>query len=327
MLFIILIKIYDFSAKMSIRYPLYMVYIYLGILIINTLVNIIFLGIVDIDNITSLFNGTKNSCPNIDEPIIIFKISPDNSDLVQGDIKTMDIESNKKIDSVDANININDNKDECKGKIRKRTFLDDIHRYILCTDSYHFPSYIQKNDLPKVSEVVPAYGDKLVTFKPSSLLHNRNLPEMSIEIPKNTSMGMGKLTELHKAIDGADEAVKLYDSQFIKFNKVLCGIKNGTEEFYPNDAKPLMETYVDLVAKLSDQQKIMANEAITQLQKLDSKFSRGLYQVEHSGVGPVTGTGMSTDTGTASVTGSGPGNSTGSGNGSRSRSDSGSGTI
>lgn len=30
---------------------------------------------------------------------------------------------------------------------------------------------------------------------------------------------MGKFTELNKAIDGADEAVKLYDSQFGKFNK------------------------------------------------------------------------------------------------------------
>jgi hypothetical protein len=35
----------------------------------------------------------------------------------------------------------------------------------------------------------------------------------------------------------------------------LSGIKNGTgtEEFYPNEAKPLMETYVDLVTKLSNQ--------------------------------------------------------------------------
>ena len=91
------------------------------------------------------------------------------------------------------------------------------------------------------------------------------------------------LTELHKAIDGADEAVKLYDSQFIKFNKVLSGIKNGTEKFYPNEAKPLMETYVDLVAKLSNQQKVMANEAINQLHKLDFKFSRDLYNVDNSG--------------------------------------------
>lgn len=92
---------------------------------------------------------------------------------------------------------------------------------------------------------------------------------------------MGKLTELHKALEGADEAVKLYDSQFVKFNKVLSGIKNGTEEFYPDEAKPLMETYVDLVTKLSHQQKVMANEAINQLQKLDSNFSRDLYSVNN----------------------------------------------
>jgi hypothetical protein len=99
---------------------------------------------------------------------------------------------------------------------------------------------------------------------------------------------MGKLTELHKAIDGADEAVQLYDSQFVKFNKVLSGIKNGTEEFYPKEAKPLMETYVDLVTKLSHQQKVMANEAINQLHKLDSNFSRNLYPVDNSeGTGTV----------------------------------------
>jgi len=165
--------------------------------------------------------------------------------------------------------------------------LKDIHKRILSADKSYFPSHFQKNYLPKISEDVPVYGNKLVTFKPSSLLQDRNLPEMSIEIPKSTSMG--KLTELHKAIDGADEAVKLYDSQFIKFNKVLSDIKNGTEEFYPNEAKPLMESYVDLVTKLSHQQKVMANEAINQLHKLDSNFSRGLYPIDNSGGVPSTG--------------------------------------
>ena len=154
------------------------------------------------------------------------------------------------------------------------------------------------------------------TFKPSSLLQARNLPEMSIEIPKSTSIG--KLTELHKAIDGADEAVKLYDSQFIKFNKVLSGLQNGTEEFYPDEAKPLMETYVDLVTKLSHQQKVMANEAIDQLHKLDSNFSRGLYPVGNSGgvgsgTGIVPGTVPGTGTGTATVIRTGIGAETGTG--------------
>jgi len=206
---------------------------------------------------------------------IILKISQENSDLVQQSVESKAIESNNKADSVD----FGDNKDECKGK--NLNFLQEIHKRILFADKSHFPSHFQKNGLPKISEDVPAYGNKLVTFKPSSLLQNRNLPEMSIEIPKSTNMG--KLTELHKAIDGADDAVKLYDSQFIKFNKVLSGISNGTEKFYPNEAKPLMETYVDLVVKLSDQQKVMANEAISQLHKLDPKFSRSLYPVDNSG--------------------------------------------
>jgi len=209
---------------------------------------------------------------------IISKInqSKENSDLVvqtEQDTKS-GIESNNKIDLMNVDEN---QKDKCIGK----NPLKDIHRYILSTDKSYYPSHFQKNALPNIPEDVPVYGNKLVTFKPSSILQNRNLPEMFIEIPKGTSTG-GKLTEFGKAIEGADEAIKLYDSQYVKFNQVLLGIQNGTEEFYPNEAKPLMETYVDLVTKLSNQQKVMANEAIEQLQKLDPKFSRDLYPVENS---------------------------------------------
>src|SRR6516225_2183594 len=173
--YLLFIRIYYYSEKMAIKHPIYMVYIYLGIIVMNMLVNIIFLVIVDIDIITSLIYSTINSFMDINEPIIILKISPDNLDLVQGDIKDIDIESNQKIGSVDLDVNVNNNKNEFKIKIRKRTFLDDIHKYILARDSYHYPSYIQNNSLPKISEDVPLYGNKLVTFKPSSLLHNRNL--------------------------------------------------------------------------------------------------------------------------------------------------------
>jgi len=67
-----------------------------------------------------------------------------------------------------------------------------------------------------------------------------------------------------------------------------------------------METYVDLVTKLSNQQKDMANEAIKQLHKLDFNFSRDLYNVDNNGgaAGTGTGTGIGTGTGTA-VTGGG----------------------
>ena len=213
---------------------------------------------------------------------IISKInqSKENSDLVvqtEQDTKAS-IESNNKIDSVDVDGNKKDKCLACAGK----NPLKDIHKYLLsAADKSYCPSHFQKNTVPNIPQDVPVYGNKLVTFKPSSLLQNRNLPEMSIEIPKGTSMG-GKLTELGKAIEGADEAIKLYDSQYVKFNKVLSGIQNGTEEFYPNEAKPLMETYVDLVIKLSNQQKVMANEAIKQLHKLDPDFARDLYPVENS---------------------------------------------
>ena len=253
---------------MVIKHATKMVYIYIGVILINMVVNFICLGVVEMDILTTL-SGTNNGSMEIGNPKFILKISQDNLDLVQTEIKAT--ESNNKIDSVDVN-----SKDK-----NSKSFLDEIHKHILHADKSYFPSHFQKNGIPRISEDVPIYSNKLVTFKSSSLLQDRNLPEMSIEIPKSTNMG--KLTELHKAINGADEAVKLYDSQFIKFNKVLCDIKNGTEKFYPNEAKPLMETYVDLVVKLSDQQKVMANEAITQLHKLDSKFSRDLYPVDHSG--------------------------------------------
>jgi hypothetical protein len=255
---------------MVMKYVTQMFYIYLAIIVINTFINIILSGVVEMDIFTSLNSG--NSSMEIGDDKIILKINPGkiNSDLVQEEVETKVIETNKKIDSVDVDGN---KKDECK--VKNLNPLKDIHKRLLLADKSHIPSHFQKNCLPKISEDVPVYGNKLVTFKPSSLLQARNLPEMSIEIPKSTSIG--KLTELHKAIDGADEAVKLYDSQFIKFNKVLSGLKNGTEEFYPDEAKPLMETYVDLVTKLSHQQKVMANEAIDQLHKLDSNFSRGLY--------------------------------------------------
>jgi hypothetical protein len=280
------------------KYMANMYYIYLGIIAISMFINIITLALVDIDSLISLISTSSSSSSSLEigNDKIILKIDEGkvNSDLVQTQLETdtKSSASNNKLESVDGN-----KEDKCKGK--NLNPLKDIHKRLLFADKSHFPSHFQKNCLPKVSEDVPVYGNKLVFFKPSSLLQDRNLPGMSIELPKTTSMG--KLTELHKAIDGADEAVKLYDSQFIKFNKVLSGIKNGTEEFYPNEAKPLMETYVDLVAKLSDQQKVMANEAINQLHKLDSKFSRDLYFVENSG--GVVGTGRVPET----VTGTGSG--------------------
>ena len=251
-----------------------MVYIYLGIIVINTFINIIWWGGVEMETSESLIT---NSSMEIGYDKFILRIDQGkvNTDLVQEEVEIKILESNKKIDSTEMDSN---KKDECKVNLNP---LKDIHKRLLLADKSHFPSHFQKNCLPRISEDVPVYGNKLVTFKSSSILQYRNIPEMFIEIPKSTSIG--KFTELHKAIDGADEAVKLYDSQFIKFNKVLSGIQNGTEEFYPNEAKPLMETYVDLVTKLSYQQKVMANEAINQLHKLDSNFSRGLYSVDNNG--------------------------------------------
>jgi hypothetical protein len=309
--FLLYIRISLFCEVMLMKYAAQMFYIYLAIITINTFINIILLGVFEMETLTSIIsnsNSNSNSSSSsssmeiVGDDKIILKIDQGkvNTDLVQTlqEAEAKVIESNKKIDSVDGN-------KEDEYKVKNLNPLKDIHRRLLSADKSHFPSHFQKNCLPNISEDVPVYGNKLVTFKPSSLLQDRNLPGMSIEIPK--SISMGKLTELHKAVEGADEAVKLYDSQFIKFNKVLSGIQNGTEEFYPNEAKPLMETYVDLVAKLSHDQKVMANEAINQLHKLDYKFSRDLYPVDSSasdvsgagivpGARTVTGAGKGTDT-------------------------------
>jgi hypothetical protein len=269
-------RIRYFFEIIFIKYTANIFYIYLGIIVINTIINLILLAI---DSQITLISSSI-----MENDKVLLKIDPGkvNSDLVvQTPQSISSLESNDKLDSV---VNVDGNKEnKCIGK----NPLNDIHKRLLFADKSHIPSHFQKNTL--FSQDVPVYGNKLVTFKPSSLLQNRNIPEMYIEIPKSTSIG--KLTELNKAIDGADEAVKLYDSQFVKFNKVLSGIQNGTEEFYPNEAKPLMETYVDLVTKLSNQQKDMANEAIKELHKLDSNFSRDLYPVDNSGGGGVTGSG------------------------------------
>ena len=271
MLYIVYVRFIMFLEISFMKYYTNMFYIYLGIIVINIFVKFLLLGIAEIDLIPGL---------EIYYNKIILKISPYNSDLVQGEIKTLEIIN--ETDSAD----VNDNKDEGKNS----SFLAKLYKHLQFADKSHFPSHFQKNVLPKISEDVPPYTNKLVYFKPTSILETRNLAEMSTEIPKSTSMG--KLTELNKAISGADEAIKLYDSQFVKFNKVLSGIKDGTEEFFPKEAKPLMETYTDFVVELSNQQKVMANEAISKLQKLDPKFTRGLYSLDkNAGVGLDSNTG------------------------------------
>lgn len=246
-----------------------MIYIYIVIYVIYKL-----FWEIDIDSVEIYTLINNLNFVDFGESKLMLKINQDkiNLDLIQeNNIET----NNNKINSID--VKTTSSEDECK--VKKFNPLEDIHKRFLFADKSHLPSHFQKNYLP--SKDVPIYGNKLVTFEPSSILRKRNLPEMFIELPpKNTNMG--KSTELLKAISGADEAIKLYDTQAIKFSKVLSGIKNGTEEFYPNEAKPLMETYVDLVTKLSHQQKVMANEAINQLKKLDSSFSRNLYPVENN---------------------------------------------
>lgn len=248
--------IYLFYLKSAVKFTTKYIYIYLGIVVISMLIKVCFV-VLSLE-FSSDFFFWDVELENRNFIFYLENIKKDTSSVIE----------NKNI--VDL-VNVNNKESE----VKNLNPLKDIHKWLLSADKSYVPSYFQESCIP--SKDVPVYGDKLVTFKSSSLLQDRNLPNMSIEIPKNVSIG--KLAELHKAIEGADEAVKLYDSQYIKFNDILSGIQNGTEKFYPNEAKPLMETYLDLVAKLSNQQKIMANEAINQLSKLDPKFTRDLYVV------------------------------------------------
>lgn len=141
---------------------------------------------------------------------------------------------------------------------------------LLSADKAYYPSHLQNSDL-FACEKVPVYGNKLVKFKPSSLLQNRNLPEMSIDIPKSPILD--KATELRKVVEDAKTNAKFYELQREKFIKIIEDIDNGTEKFYPKQARRLFVNYVDLTKGLSSQERFRVHEAIGQLRKLDTKFA------------------------------------------------------
>ena len=124
---------------MVMKYAARMFYIYLAIIVINTFINIILLGVVEMDIFTSLNSGNSME---IGDDKIILKINPGkiNSDLVQEEVETKVIETYKKIDSVDVDGN---KKDECK--VKNLNPLKDIHKRLLLADKSHIPSHIQKN--------------------------------------------------------------------------------------------------------------------------------------------------------------------------------------
>ena len=111
--FLLYIKFSLFCEVMVMKYAARMFYIYLAIIVINTFINIILFGVVEMDIFTSL--NSSNSSMEIGDDKIILKINPGkiNSDLVQEEVETKVIETNKKIDSVDVDGN---KKDESKVK-------------------------------------------------------------------------------------------------------------------------------------------------------------------------------------------------------------------
>lgn len=150
--------------------------------------------------------------------------------------------------------------------------LNIAYEGLLSADKAYYPSHLQNSDLFPCGEKVPVYGNKLVRFKPSSLLQNRNLPEMSIDIPKSPILD--KVTELRKIAEDANTNAKFYELQREKFLKIIANIDNGTEKFYPKEAKRLFVIYVDLTKDLSRQERFRIREAIGQLHKLDTKLAR-----------------------------------------------------
>ena len=113
MMFIFLLyRIYLLCEVMLVKYAANMVYIYLGIIAINTFVNIIFLGIFEMETLHSLISS--NSVTEIGSEKIILQIDQgkENPDLIQTREVAVpnDLKSKNEIDSVYGN------KDESKEK-------------------------------------------------------------------------------------------------------------------------------------------------------------------------------------------------------------------
>ena len=171
------------------------------------------------------------------------------------------------------------------------SFLDKLHKKLFYSNNKNYnPSQFKVNTLPS-SKNVPSYGKNLTYHKPSHLLERRNLPNMSISTGDRLSITalsvstdnnfviVPPISALMEFLNSADTSVKLYEGQLIKFQDNVSCINNGTEPFYPKEAKPLLESYIKVIPELIIEQKTLANNLIDEIQKKDPSFNRSKYDI------------------------------------------------
>jgi hypothetical protein len=62
-----------------------------------------------------------------------------------------------------------------------------------------------------------------------ALLSRRGLPPMSVNMPSGGNLNSGPATQIKNFIQSAEQSIKLYEEQGIKFRKHISDIKNGSE--------------------------------------------------------------------------------------------------
>src|SRR5690349_3900044 len=120
MMFILLLynRIYLFYEIMAVKYATNLVYIYIGVITINALINIILLGVFETDTFNSLIHSNAMEIGN-NKIILQIDQGKENTNLVQQE--EVVLESKNKVASVDGN------KDESK-EVKNLNPLKDIHK-------------------------------------------------------------------------------------------------------------------------------------------------------------------------------------------------------
>ena len=131
--------------------------------------------------------------------------------------------------------------------------------------------------IPELPKSVPKYPGKTVESVPNNLLEKRGLSPMTIEMPSNTS-NPTPLKRINSLLEDVDKSIELYDNQAIKFRKHIADINNNTELWYDSKSKELFKEYLKVVDILKCQQKLLGNQAIDELKKLDPNTKHKYYK-------------------------------------------------
>jgi len=181
----------------------------------------------------------------------------------------------------DSHLNSPQNNNFNKENI-KSNFLKKIHKELLSSDRSHLPIEYKAKTSVLISKDAPSYGKNLVYTKPSLLLEHRDLPSMTIEKPNAGISGdLDKILKLKRFLKGVDVSVQLYTEQQVKFTNTVSCIEKGTEPFYPDEAKPLLDSYIKAIPALLQEQQKVANKIIEEIHKIDPSFVRNSYIIDN----------------------------------------------